>query len=192
MYVCMCIIWACWHLYTHMYLRVYCRWRSQGYAFKMVLMCFHKPWRSLRTAVLQPCLGSDSPGVWPPSPVLSHFESTLGIQLLWRNQSTTPESFRLLGERCGRILNNGWLIPPLHLHLWDSRITAVPSEDTNDTDPETLNINKVHACWISTVRNNGIHLFLHSHMMHPAVKWFLSCPDFYLPVFQGGFLLILV
>lgn len=111
-HVCVCII--CWHECTHIYLRVHWKWHSQGFAFKAVLAC-HKPWLSPRTAVLQPSCGSDSPGVWPPSPVLSHFSSTLGIQLLWRNQRTTPKSFRLLKERCGRILNSGWLIPSLAL-----------------------------------------------------------------------------
>lgn len=109
--VCLSVSVLCWHECTHVYLSVHWRWHTQGFAFTAVLVCFYKPCHSPRTAVLQPSFGSGSPGVWPPSPVLSHFGSTLATQLLWRNRSTTPKFFRCLKERCGRILNSGWLIP---------------------------------------------------------------------------------
>lgn len=145
-------------------------------------VCFHKLWRSPRTAVLQPSFGSGSPGVWPPSPVLSHFGSTLGVQLLWRNQSTTPKSFRLLKERCGRSLNNGWRIPfPAFLGVGGPEPFHL--KDTNEADTKSMNINKSELVGSELLGTMGIpplppfpHVSLHKLPNYVAIGRTLSNP----------------
>lgn len=154
--VCVCIILARWHVY----LRVHWRLHSQVFAFMAVLVSFHKPWPSPRTAVLQPSFGSGSPGVWPPSPVLSHFASTLGIQLLWKNQRTTPKSFQTLKREMWQDPEQ-WLADSFPCISRDGWTRTFSSQDTNDTAAKSLNINKSELVGSELLETMGSHPFLH-------------------------------